>query len=143
MLLIFILSAQTADESSTLSGGICYELCRIFVRGFENMDLAMQMEMTESMQGIVRAAAHFVEYGVLGLLLSLTFKSFGMKSFALYSVITGTIYAASDEIHQLFVPGRAFEFTDILVDGIGVAAGALILLLSARINRRRYTSGCL
>ena len=29
-------------------------------------------------------------------------------------------YAATDEFHQLFVPGRAGMVTDVLIDSIGV-----------------------
>ena len=96
MFLIFILFAQTADESSTLSGSICYELCRIFVSDFESMNSVQQMAMTESMQDVIRSASHFVEYGILGFLLSFTFKSFSVKRFALNAVLLGTVYAASD-----------------------------------------------
>ena len=39
------------------------------------------------------------------------------------------LYAISDEIHQLFVPGRAFAFADILTDSAGIIFAALIYIL--------------
>ncbi|MCR5748151.1 MAG: VanZ family protein, partial [Lachnospiraceae bacterium] len=36
------------------------------------------------------------------------------------------LFACSDEIHQLFVPGRAFEFADIMIDTSGAVLAALI-----------------
>ena len=40
--------------------------------------------------------------------------------------VVGTLYAASDEIHQLFVPGRSGQLRDVLLDSAGVAAGILL-----------------
>ena len=37
-----------------------------------------------------------------------------------------TLYAATDEFHQLFVPGRAGLPTDVLIDATGAALGLLI-----------------
>ncbi|MBQ3466792.1 MAG: VanZ family protein, partial [Oscillospiraceae bacterium] len=33
------------------------------------------------------------------------------------------LYACSDEFHQLFVPGRAGMFSDVLIDTVGVLFG--------------------
>ena len=41
----------------------------------------------------------------------------------------GVLYAVTDEIHQLFVPGRYGQWTDVAIDAAGVALGALICLL--------------
>ena len=34
------------------------------------------------------------------------------------------LYAASDEIHQRFTPGRRPAVSDVLLDGVGAAVGA-------------------
>ena len=39
-------------------------------------------------------------------------------------------YACMDEVHQIFVPGRAGRFTDVLVDSIGIALGVVLCALS-------------
>ena len=44
----------------------------------------------------------------------------------------GTAYAASDELHQFFVPGRSGEFLDVLLDSAGVAVGVALLWLLLR-----------
>lgn len=59
---------------------------------------------------------------------------------------TGTaFYAITDEIHQLFVPGRAFQLIDILVDSagalIGVIASLIILKLILFIKKRGNKNG--
>ena len=38
----------------------------------------------------------------------------------------GAIYSVTDEIHQMFVPGRACAPLDMLIDSAGVAAGVII-----------------
>ena len=42
---------------------------------------------------------------------------------------TGILYAASDEFHQLFVPGRSGQITDVLIDSGGLLAGILLVVL--------------
>jgi VanZ family protein len=41
----------------------------------------------------------------------------------------GALNAVSDEIHQLFVPGRSSEVRDMLIDCVGVLFGILLMLL--------------
>ena len=43
------------------------------------------------------------------------------------SWLMATAYAATDEIHQLFVPERACAFADVCIDSCGAALGALIV----------------
>ncbi len=70
-----------------------------------------------------RKGAHLVEYGVLALLLLRAFSAEGWErrralgAAFLFSVA----YAASDEIHQYFVPGRYAKVRDVALDGLGAA----------------------
>lgn len=48
------------------------------------------------------------------------------------------LYAASDEIHQLFVPGRSGQLSDVILDSAGALAGvAAFTVLCWLINRRK------
>ena len=69
---------------------------------------------------VLRKLAHAAEYAVLGLLLV---RAIGH---AWLSVALGIAYAASDELHQHFVPGREGALLDVLVDSVGVVAGVLV-----------------
>ncbi|MBI2485567.1 MAG: VanZ family protein [Deltaproteobacteria bacterium] len=48
------------------------------------------------------------------------------------------IYGLSDEIHQLFVPGRTFDLRDLLADGFGGTSGGFLILFLHEFSR---TSG--
>lgn len=73
---------------------------------------------------------HLTGYGLLGLLLYRAFNR-GFSPWELRnaykSVLFGLFYAISDEIHQLFVPGREASLTDVLIDLTGVL-GAIIFI---------------
>ncbi|WP_406657757.1 VanZ family protein [Methanolobus sp. ZRKC2] len=68
--------------------------------------------------------AHIFLYFGLGVFLHLTFRNSDnrilKKYAALLAVVTGILYGISDEIHQMYVPGRTSSIHDIYADGIGV-----------------------
>jgi hypothetical protein len=41
----------------------------------------------------------------------------------------GTLYAASDELHQMFSDGRSPQVRDVCIDSAGVLTGVLVTLL--------------
>ena len=69
--------------------------------------------------------AHFVEYAVLGGLLyfALRLDMTPLRS-AVYAVVIGSAYGVTDELHQMFTPGRVPDVMDWVVDTLGAAAGA-------------------
>ena len=50
-----------------------------------------------------------------------------------------TLYAATDEIHQLFVAGRTGKWQDVLLDSSGALAGLLLAMFMLWLIRRRRT----
>jgi len=73
---------------------------------------------------------HLIEYAVFGILAARALKNSPRqtvsRNFIILAVIIAAIYAASDELHQFFVPSRSCEAMDLLVDVIGGALGSLI-----------------
>jgi len=71
---------------------------------------------------------HFVEFAVLAFLVARAVHKTkpDYPGITLLVVILAMSYALSDEIHQLFVPGRAFQVIDLFIDFLGVVAGLLI-----------------
>jgi len=43
---------------------------------------------------------------------------------AVAAILITVLYGVSDEIHQMFVPGRSAETSDLVADAIGAVAGA-------------------
>lgn len=69
--------------------------------------------------------AHAAEYGFLCYLLLRalrgTFPMAQTRSLAVWAVLIAVSYAASDEVHQAFVPHRDSDVLDILADGGGAS----------------------
>ena len=83
---------------------------------------------------LVRKTAHFTEYAILGSLFFLNLKSWQRPKSStsmniLLSLIFSFLYACTDELHQIFVPGRSAQFRDILIDTLGASFGVLITYL--------------
>jgi VanZ family protein len=83
---------------------------------------------------------HFVGYAVLGFLLYRAFNG-GLESWnrraAGLAILTGFLYAVSDELHQLFVPGREAEVYDVMVDSGGVIGALLLIRVTRFMNFRK------
>ncbi len=109
---IFYLSHQPSEESAELSMSVMNGVFSVFAW------LAQVLG-----HDAFRTIAHGLEYcGLAALLFHAFLQTTGKpKPFACFAV--AVIYAASDEIHQIFIPGRAFQISDIAVDATGAAAG--------------------
>jgi VanZ family protein len=77
---------------------------------------------------------HALEYAILGALVAgaLGGRGLGWRGRGL-ALVLAVAYAASDELHQGFVPGRDPSLLDLVADTIGAATG---ILLVARRPRR-------
>jgi VanZ family protein len=51
------------------------------------------------------------------------------------SIIVGTIYGASDEFHQMFVPHRSASLADLAADFVGLVISQIIVLAVIRLRR--------
>jgi VanZ family protein len=74
---------------------------------------------------LIKKAGHAVGFGVLFVLL---WQALARRRRALGLAWTlAVLYAASDEFHQTFVPGRKGRFADVVVDAVGVSLAAAIV----------------
>jgi VanZ family protein len=76
---------------------------------------------------VLRKLAHVTEYAILGALLARALRDFP-------ALLAGIAYAATDELHQHFVPGRQGALLDLGIDATGVLVG---ILLANRLAARR------
>ena len=119
---------------------------------------------TSSAAELLGQLLHLLEYAVLAFLLSralfftrqskisndpnpsrieniIFFKNLRAQQLnSLTAVFLTLVFAFSDEIHQLFVPGRAFQLIDLIIDFIGILFGVyLYKRLKIEPQRRKDT----
>ena len=138
-IVIFTFSAKPGDESEDQSIKVGMTVCHVFVPGFDNLEEYEQTAMAQKIDYPVRKTAHATEYAILaGLVIgAFTVSAIRWKN-VLISVCISVLYAATDEFHQLFVPGRSGRITDVLIDGCGAFAGTLIIFgISRVVDMRR------
>lgn len=118
MIFIFIMSNSSAIESSDQSGIITTLLNKILK--LENVDL---------LEFIIRKLAHLLEYIILGILMINCLKDYNIKNIIFLSILFCFIYACTDEVHQLFIPGRSGKIDDVLLDTLGSIIGVVFYKL--------------
>ena len=130
MALIFFFSAQEGEDSAELSNGVTLWALNLLVPGFGGFPDARKLEYLQSAGYYVRKLAHFSEYALLGLTLSnyLHYVMEGRRFYriALTAWIIATLYAMTDELHQMFVGGRGPAVFDVCIDSAGAVTGAFI-----------------
>ena len=119
LITIFCLSAQNGEDSSATSG---------FFTRLVTVLVGHPVE-----ESLVRTLAHFCEFAGLGLLVSNLFFAIKNTPKPFFSIILSAAYALTDEIHQIFVPGRACQFTDWFVDFGGIILGTALLCIAVSI----------
>ena len=151
MCFIFIMSSFGHNSSDAQSNLFVDFIAQNFPH--VRHDLENNLISLSTLIFLVRKTAHFTEYAILGSLFFLnlrnwlklnnplteksklqTTKTFAKKAplgplkYALaMSVLLSFLYACTDEIHQIFVPGRSAQFRDILIDTLGASFGCLLI----------------
>ncbi len=125
----------------------------------QGRDVDELLALAGSMQLFIRKSAHMGEYALLSFLLCLYLsininssyniiplkmpskplrgdkpapnqcRHLGKKSMALLALGITAGYAATDEFHQLFVPGRAGRLSDVCIDSLGGVLGIIFYFL--------------
>ena len=123
MILIFAFSAQPAGESEQISHGIT----GIILKFIENLAVTtgVNADLIKEVNYIVRKSAHLFLFFVLSWLVVNAFLKTGVKEISafIFAFIVTSLYAGTDEIHQIFVPGRACLWSDVGIDSFGAILG--------------------
>lgn len=128
MVFIFIQSALSADLSMQESN--------VVVKWLSSF-LHIQ---PETLSFIVRKCAHFLEYLVLGISMFVSVRDLSRWKrwkIAIPAFLICAAYAATDELHQMFVQGRSCEVRDILIDSLGALLGILIVFLVSFLRSKK------
>lgn len=129
MVLIFSFSAAPAVESSETSDGISYKIVKVMAAlPFLDWEEEELEEKAETLHVPIRKAAHFSEYALLAVLwvIPLGCMTKTNKKRMIVALLLCIMYAVSDEIHQLFVPGRDGNIKDVLIDTAGAGFGIVV-----------------
>ena len=138
MVTIFMFSSDNREASTKKSDGVIVHISEAIL-GRKLTDYE-KINYIDKYVLLVRKGAHFSIYFLLGLFVISFFKEFmviNRKTFLL-TVIFVFLYACSDEIHQLFVPGRSCEVLDVLIDTCGGGFAAFCYMFFNRIRRIYY-----
>jgi len=122
MRIVFGFSGDTGE----VSAGLSTRIAMLFSKK-ENVILVLEP--------IIRKLAHLSEYALGGILFYGLFLTFNIssKKQVIFSVLIGFLYSVTDEIHQLFVPGRSGKIEDVVIDTLGVILGVCLLLFIVKI----------
>lgn len=138
---IFYFSSQPAVQSTATSDGVTRLLLaiadRLHLLELQSVDVPA---VCAFLSMPVRKCAHITEYTVFCLSLIFGLRAWGLRGKQLLraALALTSFYACTDEFHQLFVPGRAGRFSDVLIDSSGAA---LIRVLAPMFWRHGNESG--
>ncbi len=132
MVVIYSFSAQSANESELLSSGITDWTIQLLNRVLPNLNI-------ETLHLIIRQLAHLIIFLILGVLLlnALNQSDSNERVNFVLALLISLIYAISDEIHQIYVPGRVGQIYDVLVDFLGSLIGIKIFIIYNNFKKNR------
>lgn len=83
---------------------------------------------------IFRKMVHLVAFGILAILF---YNSFIKRRYLTAWLLT-TLYAATDELHQVFIPERTGSIIDVGIDSLGATIALLIVYSYHTYRRHSY-----
>ena len=140
MFFIFHFSAEKASVSKVTSKNVTEKMLNVTVKDFKAKPEPVKKDMIKTTDSKIRTLAHFSEYTALGFLVALHLSLYKLSKIknALLSFAGCAMYSVIDEIHQIYVPGRSFQLSDILTDSAGSLLGILIILSIIVISKKLF-----
>lgn len=105
--IIFVFSSQDHEESAGFSEKITIAITSK-IKLIQEKPEWEKDQILERFESVLKKVAHFSIYTVVGILLMLLLETYPLKTMdqIAASLLIGVIYAASDEIHQAFIPRK-------------------------------------
>lgn len=141
MLVIFMFSNTNSTNSNNLSRSIGENIINITnhlkITNIADSDMDDTITMINRP---IRKLAHITEYFVLSILVFNLLKKFKIKVVKYYlTFILCFSYSLLDEFHQTFINGRTGQFTDCLIDMIGVIVYLIVVMaVTKKRKKNRY-----
>lgn len=120
MAVIFLFSTMYFGDDATFT---FLDKLAILLRGGISSHILWKIDF------VLRKSAHVTEYMILAYLWTGALArgaGFQAGRAAFAALVMSVAYAATDEYHQTFVPGRSGNAPDVLIDAAGATLGALI-----------------
>ena len=140
MITIFYFSSDNCDESSYKSDSVILKVSSFL--GVHHLSKSDKESLIDTFVVPVRKSAHFTIYFILGIALVSFLREFSIsiQKLLLLSIFLAFLYACSDEVHQLFIPGRTGRAFDVFIDTLGASSGVLLyyLLFRKKLKEVRY-----
>lgn len=131
MLVIFLFSSKTGNQVESEKGFIVDSMVDVFEGNkFEEYPAEVQQQVKSEYSFYVSKIAHFMEYGILCFFAFLTFirlKKYNLRYIIGISICT--IYAITDELHQMVSSGRTPRALDVAIDSLGALTAVLVIEL--------------
>lgn len=136
MAFIFFMSAKTASDSTKQSDFV--------INLLNSFGIDLSGNFGDFASVIVRKGGHLTEYMILSFLIYNVVSDyiFIEKRIFIYTIIGVMLYATTDEIHQIFVPGRAGRVTDVMIDTLGGCIGIIFIKARIVILNKRKSKQC-
>lgn len=137
-ILIYKFSSQQSEQSNESSGRVINFIIEVNPLT-KDLSFEEKEELKEKIVLPIRKTAHFTVYASLGALLyscTLTYDNLNNKKKLIISFILAFLYACSDEIHQLLVPGRSGRILDIFIDSMGAICGISIVYIIFKLIKK-------
>lgn len=130
MIMIFSFSNQIGTNSSGLSNKVTEKIVSI-LHITKGCTPENEKKVIKNIEHIIRKLAHYSVYALGGFLIYIELYQFKIKLInrILITQLLGSIYACTDEIHQLYIPGRSGEIRDVIIDSCGIFAGILVAII--------------
>lgn len=130
MIIVFLFSNEVSEESTKTSYKVIDGIIKI-VPSINELEDNEKIEISKKIFVPIRKIAHITLYTLGGILIynaiNIVKAEVKNKKKIIISFFIGLTYAITDEIHQIFVPGRAAQITDILIDSLGIIIGIVII----------------
>lgn len=125
---IFYMSSRVAEESQAMSDSVLQKIFDFIGVEFSSF--------------IIRKTAHMCEFaGLAALIFNAVYATWELKITPIIAFFGTVLYALSDEIHQIFVEGRACQLRDILIDSMGALIGITVSFIILKIIERKKNNG--
>lgn len=132
---LMIFNLSTAPYSAASSA----RFISIFLDWFPIAVLSQNLGLVNT---LLRKTAHLTEYAVLAAFLYNSLKPAGdlfwSRKAAFWALLVSGSYSLTDELHQLFVPGRHASLYDCILDTTGALAGLVVLSAAFFVVRRKH-----